>query len=57
MAGKAKSCYLSVTDNTTRKVVFTKVFFAAGDMNKYIKTPEFLEQFPADKFTLTKETY
>lgn len=57
MAGKAKSCYLSITDNTTRKVVFTKMFFVAAELNKYIKSPEFLERYPADKFTLTKETY
>ena len=57
MAGKAKSCYLSVTDNTSRKVVFTRMFFVAADLNKYIKTPEFLAQYPPEQFTITKETY
>lgn len=57
MAGKAKSCYLSVTDNVTRKVVLNKMFFTAADMNNYIKTPEFLALYPPDKFHLSKETY
>lgn len=57
MAGKAKSCYLSVTDLTTRKVVFRKVFFKMADLNSYVKTDEFKEKYPAEQFYLDKEVY
>lgn len=57
MAGKAKSCHLSVTDMTTRKVVFTRTFFVQSDLNAYIKTEEFLAKYPPEQFTVTKETY
>ena len=57
MAGKAKSCYLSVTDNATRKTVLNKVFFQAKDMNQFVATDEFKEKYPAALFTVSKETY
>ena len=57
MAGKAKSCYLTVTVKTTHKSVLSKVFFNAKDMNDYIKTPEFQEKYPATEYNYVKETY
>jgi hypothetical protein len=57
MAGKAKSCYLTVTLKTTHKSVFHKVFFNAKDMNDYVKTPEFLARYPATEYNYVKETY
>ena len=57
MAGKAKSCYLTVTVKTTHKSVLTKVFFDAKSMNDYIKTPEFLARYPAEQHNYVKETY
>lgn len=57
MAGKAKSCYLTVTDKTTHKSVFHKVFFNAKAMNDYVKTPEFLEKYPPNVYNYVKETY
>lgn len=56
-AGKATSNYLTVTDRKTYKTVFTKVFFKMGDLNDYIKTPEFKEKYPTEHFEITKETY
>ena len=57
MAGKAKSCYLTVTLKTTHKSVFHRVFFNAKAMNDYVKTPEFLEKYPAEQHNYVKETY
>ena len=57
MAGKAKSCYLSVMDMTTRKTVLNRVFFKMADLNEFVKTDEFKEKYPADKFSYSKEIY
>jgi hypothetical protein len=57
MAGKAKSCYLTVTVKDTHKSVLSKVFFNAKAMNDYIKTPEFQEKYPPEQFNYVKETY
>jgi hypothetical protein len=57
MAGKAKSCYLTVTEKTTHKSVFHKVFFNAKAMNDYVKTEEFLEKYPPELYNYVKETY
>jgi hypothetical protein len=57
MAGTAKSCYLSVYDRAQRKTVFNKVFFKMADLNQYIRDPEFIEKYPADKFDIVKEVY
>lgn len=57
MAGKAKSCYLTVTEKTTHKSVFHKVFFNAKAMNDYVKTEEFLEKYPSSEYNYVKETY
>lgn len=57
MAGKAKSCYLTVTEKTTHKSVFHKVFFNAKAMNEHVKTPEFLEKYPPELYNYVKETY
>lgn len=57
MAGKAKSCYLSVVIRETQKAVLRKVFFEAKSMNDFVKTDEFLEKYPAITFQIVKETY
>jgi len=57
MAGKAKSCYLTVTVKTTHKSVLSKVFFDAKSMNDYIKTPEFQAKYPPSEYLYVKETY
>jgi hypothetical protein len=57
MAGKAKSCYLSVSENSTRKTVFNKVFFKMADLNDYAKSEEFVAKYPKDLFTIYKEIY
>jgi hypothetical protein len=57
MAGKAKSCYLTVTLKTTHKSVFHKMFFNAKAMNDYVKTEEFLALYPPDLYNYVKETY
>jgi hypothetical protein len=57
MAGKAKSCYLTVTEKTTHKSVFHKVFFDAKSMNDYVKSPEFQAKYPPDQYNHVKETY
>lgn len=59
MAGKAKSNYLTVTEVVNGKYVnvLNKVFFNAGDMNKYINDPKFAELYPKPQFTVTKECY
>lgn len=57
MAGKAKSCYLTVTVKTTHKTVLSKVFFNAKAMNDHIRTPEFQEKYPLTEFNHVKETY
>ena len=57
MAGKAKSCYLTVTVKGTHKTVLSKVFFNAKAMADYIKTPEFLAKYPPDVYNYVKETY
>jgi hypothetical protein len=57
MAGKAKSCYLTVTLKTTHKSVLTRMFFNAKAMNDYIRTPEFLAKYPPDQYNHVKETY
>jgi len=57
MAGKAKSCYLTVSLLGTHKTVFSRVFFNAADMNAYMKTDEFMAKYPASEFNITKEIY
>jgi hypothetical protein len=57
MAGKAKSCYLSVTDRDTKKTVLNKVFFKMADLHQFTATPEFKEKYPDTKFHLSKEIY
>ena len=57
MAGKAKSMYLTVCPKGSHTSVFTKMFFNAKELNDYIKTPEFLEKYPEDKFQIIKENY
>jgi hypothetical protein len=57
MAGKAKSCYLTVTDKTTHKSVFHRMFFNAKSMADYTKTPEFQAKYPPDVYNYVKETY
>lgn len=57
MAGKAKSCYLTVADKTTHKAAFRKIFFKMADLNEFVKTEEFKEKYPAELFNVIKEVY
>ena len=59
MAGVAKSNYLTVTEVIDGKhvTVFNKMFFNAGDMNKYIKEEKFLEKYPKPQYIIYKECY
>jgi hypothetical protein len=57
MAGKAKSVYLTINPRGTFITAFHKVFFDAQAYRQYTTTPEFLAQWPADQYTLVKETY
>jgi hypothetical protein len=59
MAGTAKSNYLTVTEIVEGKhvTVFNKMFFNAGDMNKYIKAENFMEKYPKPQYTIYKECY
>ena len=57
MAGKAKSCYLTVADKKTHKSVLHRVFLNMGSLNDFIKTEAFLEQYPPEQYYYVKETY
>lgn len=57
MAGKAKSCYLTVTPVGQLKSVLNKVFFDAKSMRDYMATDEFRAMYPDIKYTFVKETY
>ena len=57
MSGKAKSCYVSVTSNATRKTVLNKMFFVAKDMNAFVNSDEFKAKYPPEQYTVSKETY
>jgi|TARA_B110000503_G_C6778519_1_gene262320 hypothetical protein len=57
MAGKAKSCYLSVADKSTNKNVFRRVFFRMADLNDFVKTDEFKAKYPQEQFQVIKEVY
>jgi hypothetical protein len=59
MAGTAKSNYLTVTEVIEGKhiTVFNKMFFNAGDINKYIKAENFAEKYPTPQYTVYKECY
>jgi len=57
MAGKAKSIYLTITLKGDHKAVFRKMFFDAKAYNEYVKSEEFKARWPADEYTLVKETY
>ena len=59
MAGTAKSNYLTVTEIVEGKhvTVFNKMFFNAGDMNKFIKESNFAETYPKPRYTIYKECY
>jgi hypothetical protein len=57
MAGKAKSCYLTVCPQGSIKSVLNKMFFTAAELNKFINSDEFKEKYPADQFQIIKEVY
>jgi hypothetical protein len=57
MAGKAKSIYLTITLKGDHKAVFRKMFFDAKAYNEYVRSEEFKTKWPADEYTLVKETY
>ena len=46
MAGKAKSCYLSIVDRKTHKTVFRKMFFVMADLRKFIKDDPKMKEYP-----------
>lgn len=57
MAGKSKSCYLSIVELKTHKTVFRKTFFNAKDMNTFIKSDPKMAEYPLDVYYIVKETY
>jgi len=57
MAGKAKSVYLTVTPKGSLSSVFRKVFFDAKAFNEFVKSEEFKEKYPSEKFQILKEIY
>jgi hypothetical protein len=57
MAGKAKSIYLTITPKGQLQSIFTRVFFDAKSYNEFVKSDEFKEKYPSDKFDIIKETY
>jgi len=57
MAGKAKSCYLSVTNRETRKTVLNRMFFKMAELNDFIKKEEFKTSYPEELFHIVKEIY
>jgi hypothetical protein len=57
MAGKATSVYLTVSNKTTHKTAFHKVFFNMSGLNQFISTDEFKALWPDSEFYITKETY
>jgi hypothetical protein len=57
MAGKAKSVYLTVNRRGSFKTEFSKVFFDARSYNEYVNTDEFRARWPAEEYTIVKETY
>lgn len=57
MAGKAKSCYLTVYNRDTKKTVLNKMFFNMASLNEFCATESFLETYPTANFTVFKETY
>ena len=57
MAGKAKSCYLSVTDRESRKTVLNLMFFKMADLNDFINKEDFKAKYPEERFHIVKEIY
>lgn len=59
MAGIAKSNYLTITEIVEGKhvTVFKKMFFNAGDLNRYMKEEKFAEKYPSPQYTTYKEVY
>jgi hypothetical protein len=58
MAGKAKSCYLTVAPkDAPLKSVLSRVFFNAKDLNDFVKTDEFKAKYPPELYQIIKETY
>jgi hypothetical protein len=57
MAGKATSVYLTVSNKTTHKTEFHKVFFNMSGLNQFVSTDEFKAQWPTTEYDIIKETY
>lgn len=58
MSGKAKSIYLTVcVKGDPFDIKLRKQFFNAKDYNAFIRTPEFKEKYPEERFRLVKEVY
>jgi hypothetical protein len=52
-----KSYYLTVVESATHKEVFSKMFFTAPAMNKFIKDEDLLEKYPKPQYYIVKENY
>jgi hypothetical protein len=57
MSKKATSVYLTVSDRQTHANTLHKMFFNMSGLNQFIKTPEFLDKYPAEDYYITKEIY
>ncbi len=57
MAGKATSVYLTVSNKSTHKTEFHKVFFNMSGLNQFVATDEFKALYPLDTYYITKEIY
>lgn len=57
MAGKAKSCYLTVADKKTHKTALHRVFLNMQDLNNFVKSEKFLQEYPTEQYYIVKETY
>jgi len=57
MSGKAKTDYLTVCKRGTTKSVYRGTFFKKADLNKFMKTKEFDEKYPATEYTYHIECY
>ena len=57
MAGKATSVYLTVSDKSTHKTAFHKMFFNMTGLNQFMATDEFKALYPVEVYYFTKEIY
>jgi hypothetical protein len=53
----SKSNYLSIVLLETHKVVLSKMFFSAPDLNKWMKENDILNKYPKPTYYIVKECY